>query len=886
MHLGNVFQTALCSDANIYAGLYPHILTVESHAPCSHALVKELRRGPRHLKLTWSYPYFDTEIKNTGSIPVGFKFPNLTASTHHDDVVPRLTSSRATELFRECRPLYLERRHQLPDRIFAFQVEWKAAIDEASAFVRKCLFARDVFSENSSDFSFVIDGLLPYAAYEIAILPFFVTPGPPQSFAKVSYIVGLRSKGLRVQTRQDVPETVPRKIQVGVVTSSDMEVYWSEPAEPGRNGEIQQYEIKVVHLGTGLVRYEHSSLPSKTIRLGPLFRTHVASTMFGVEIRAKTRAPGYSNWSTAISVKTCPEFMSRRGAAESRYCKAVKGYYKELKGTARSCSDLKRDTPARSLDSNMCLEEGMRVQDLQLTPGFWRANVLREDIRPCPQRDFCQPTQRWMNSRPPLSPDKYCSENHTGAYCSACIDSHAISQKGCVSCIGTEGQAMFGIAVLIGLPVLAVIVLFLYVLFKAGVLRLCGSRHSRPISTSSAVSKRGSKSRIFFGYVQVLSAYKRTFLSEKMHTSSVLLGFMEIFMFDFSWLLERVPFRCVYDFTHYDLLLYVTLTPGAVILAILLLCLVFTVVLHGPDRGLLRKVSRRFVSAALFLLFMIYPYVSQVILETFWCEHFLHADAAFNLTTSALRADYRLSCDKDSDAVRQAYEIYAVVMLCVYPIGIVVLYVALLLRYRTMIKQSTKETATQCEERVQQERLAKITFLITPYTVDRYWFEAYELLRKLTQICIAGFLQDSPAREDLPTLPALLSLFLTALFMVVLALLTPYKLDSDHAFALVSLLLLVPAAGLGTVEELETYDSVTITALDVLVALEMALFVFFVIIEKRSVLRTRRTENARSRIRQNFNAQQEREQELPSSISQNSTSLKSRHEHPSAIEVS
>ena len=241
-------------------------------------------------------------------------------------------------------------------------------------------------------------------------------------------------------------------------------------------------------------------------------------------------------------------------------------------------------------------------------------------------------------------------------------------------------------------------------------------------------------------------------------------------------------------------------------------------------RRLLKAVRDHTESAILLLLFLIYPYVSQTVLGTFWCESFPDADHRFNLTTSALRADYRLSCEHTMDAKRLGFEIYAGVMVVVYPFGVVVLYSSVLYAHKERVKAFGTTSA-----KGNKEKLTKVSFLIKPYKVERFWFEAYELVRKLIQTSFVGFLADLPV--EVPGFLASISLSLTVVFVLGLALLQPYKHRSDFAFALMSLLLLLPASLYSLLDPYARHKGISNSGLEALVITELCVFALFVVFE-------------------------------------------------------
>lgn len=185
--------------------------------------------------------------------------------------------------------------------------------------------------------------------------------------------------------------------------------------------------------------------------------------------------------------------------------------------------------------------------------------------------------------------------------------------------------------------------------------------------------------------------------------------------------------------------------------------------------------------------FLIYPGVCQVIFETFQCEYFdtIHEEYHSNdIFKAALRSDYRISCALTSERI--GWLIYACLMVLVYPIGICVLYLVNVKRY----VNGEKVPQDRRDNKKQEERKARVAFLIYPYKQKFYWFETYELLRKLAQTSLSlGILNYN---RRVPGITVNVAQNVCILAIVVLLCLRPYSREIDLYFALISLLLLIP----------------------------------------------------------------------------------------------
>jgi Arc/MetJ family transcription regulator len=155
--------------------------------------------------------------------------------------------------------------------------------------------------------------------------------------------------------------------------------------------------------------------------------------------------------------------------------------------------------------------------------------------------------------------------------------------------------------------------------------------------------------------------------------------------------LELMPLSC-YGITnnYYTRLVMRTALP----LAFITVCVL--VKLFGGQRH--HTIADKMMSAAFFVIFLLYPTNSQKIFTTFLCIEFDDP-----MKTRALIADLSLDCRL---ATHQLYQAYALVML-IYPIGTPLLYAYLVHRLhgRTLRKMRLNEAL---RERLRDEALADI----------------------------------------------------------------------------------------------------------------------------------------------------------------------------------
>lgn len=221
---------------------------------------------------------------------------------------------------------------------------------------------------------------------------------------------------------------------------------------------------------------------------------------------------------------------------------------------------------------------------------------------------------------------------------------------------------------------------------------------------------------------------------------------INVLNFDLGWI---PSVGCIIDVDFHDRLLVLTIGP---IIAMVILTATFTVAIRRC-RGssiALRRVRHKHVSMALLVTFLVYSSVSAAVFQTFACEHL--ADGK-----EYLRADYRIECDSSR---HKALQVYAAIMIFVYPVGIPLLYAILLYRNRRVLMY---ENAREASPKVQT-----ISDLWSPYKPQRFYYEVVECMRRISLTGVVVFIYPNSASQIAITLVIALA------FMVVSERLAPY----------------------------------------------------------------------------------------------------------------
>ena len=172
---------------------------------------------------------------------------------------------------------------------------------------------------------------------------------------------------------------------------------------------------------------------------------------------------------------------------------------------------------------------------------------------------------------------------------------------------------------------------------------------------------------------------------------------------------------------------------------------------HGDRRR--EHIRNKHMSAVLFLLFLVYSSVSSMVFRVFACDSLDDGE-------TYLRADYRILCTGRKHRVLQ---VYAAIMIAVYPVGIPLLFGVLLYRHREVLSGSGVDKAAA----------QSIASLWAPYRPSCFYYEIIECGRRIILTGVVVFIYPNDTAQIAITV--ILSFF----FLVVSEVLTPYESASD-----------------------------------------------------------------------------------------------------------
>ena len=223
---------------------------------------------------------------------------------------------------------------------------------------------------------------------------------------------------------------------------------------------------------------------------------------------------------------------------------------------------------------------------------------------------------------------------------------------------------------------------------------------------------------------------------------------VNFFNFDLSWV---VSIRCFLEVDFHDRLLWTTITP-VVVMGLLGVTYIIAVNKHrASSETLFRKIRQKYVSTALLITFFVYSSVSSVVFQMFACDK-------LDTGNSYLRADYTIECDSDK---HRALQIYAGLMIILYPVGIPALYAGLLFSNRRILKD---------EKSREESRFARsISDLWKPYKPQRFYYDVIECGRRILLTGAVVFIYPNTASQ------VAVAFAIAVFFVFVSEAMAPYK---------------------------------------------------------------------------------------------------------------
>lgn len=170
---------------------------------------------------------------------------------------------------------------------------------------------------------------------------------------------------------------------------------------------------------------------------------------------------------------------------------------------------------------------------------------------------------------------------------------------------------------------------------------------------------------------------------------------------------------------------------------------------YGSHDRVREKIRNKHLSAVLWLLFLVYSSVSSTVFRMFACDPLDDGERY-------LRADYRILC---TGAKHRALQVYAAIMIAVYPVGIPLLFGVLLYRHRGVLSQSRGDKAVALS----------IVSLWAPYRPSHFYYEIVECARRIMLTGVVVFIYPNDTAQIAITILFSFSFFLVS------EILSPYE---------------------------------------------------------------------------------------------------------------
>ena len=328
---------------------------------------------------------------------------------------------------------------------------------------------------------------------------------------------------------------------------------------------------------------------------------------------------------------------------------------------------------------------GMNVSTLDLKGGYWRTSPASSDVLPCLGEHHCAGGNETEN---------LCEYGYEGPLCAVCSNGFASVGSGAdMHCNVCEGSAFLTIAVgcsIIALAILGIVFWCCRSAKKGENIEETGLAAADSLEDQASRVRNSSeaaraKIEAVTGFIENAQPYFKILLAYFQVAGGLSFAFRLRFppMFtDFINMakgvlsldvLSLMPIGCITSNSnfHYSMLVY-TFVPFSI--GVLMVALYSLLRLKHSDSA--KQLANKIFGAFLALSFIILPSVSIKIFSNFACHEF---DGGYG---GYLKVDYGIDCDGTEHKI---FNIYALVCIVVYPIGIPLMYFLLLRRERKLL---------------------------------------------------------------------------------------------------------------------------------------------------------------------------------------------------------
>ena len=399
-------------------------------------------------------------------------------------------------------------------------------------------------------------------------------------------------------------------------------------------------------------------------------------------------------------------------------------------------------------------------------------------------------------------PYKQCRAGHRDYFCSICEDGY-VKDDSTGACISCENSAKLSQVSVI--PIFLFFFFIIVIYYRRQIRAYVNDLMKSCIDKLNNYNVKGiqTKLKILVGFVQIvmqMSVVLDLFFPELYNDFLRMFAFLNILNFSVFFF----DLGCTYTIDFYVKLLVQTISP---ILVMACLCLwfyfrhIYSLRLNRKNPSFNREqMIENMVYSILLVCFLVFSPVSTTVFQTFGCEDFEDG-------STRLVADYTIECNFNESGTRKFYFCYAIFMSLVYPAGIPLLYLSLLLYYKDKVNPLST-TVVRVEEKdllskvvINREKsktrkafpeIKKISFLYENYKPSCWYFEVVSCLNRL----MIGTIPILVLRGTMSQI--VFTLIITLAFTAITMLLKPYQSYNDNKLAIVSMwsisLVLISAA--------------------------------------------------------------------------------------------
>ena len=444
-------------------------------------------------------------------------------------------------------------------------------------------------------------------------------------------------------------------------------------------------------------------------------------------------------------------------------------------------------------------------------PGFWRTDFDSFELHVCPMGETsCPGTESYLEYDDTYTNDKgsyLCADGYVGVKCDSCEDDYFFSDilSQCTQCSDTARQVVIGVGLAFGV----------FAAMSGSFLCFSKSLQTIIVKLDPHGTQRHllpkiwdpAKFRIIWAALQITTsvdwALEMSFPQPFRSLKAVLAMPTQLSI------AKVLPMGCLFDYTYHSQVLLMTLAP-------LIFCAVLaSIAIADMKMGEGKKVDvcRQGI---LLVIFLMLPTTSTTIIRTFHCEDLDNGHGRW------LFADYSIDCDSAS---HKGMEVYAILMLLVYPIATPAICFYLLYKHRDGIHPKSADTEFAADTmRKADPKLRALRPMFHPYRPSFWFFEPIDLLRRIIMMGALVTVRGNAVR-------AAVGFVLALIFGAVYRECTPYLSDSlnNLSTAAMWMVTLVYGTGVVIIGRPFGYDEFSLGV--VLVVMLLVLVVFTVVMQ-------------------------------------------------------